>query len=180
MTASGEELPQQAGQLAARMAEWLESERLAVRFVDSYVMGFDRRGLRANPTEYRQRLALLTQEALLAMAVFFLTWCSLHFQKKYWLFFRRPDWETLGAVWEGFTAGLEGRLADEQKEFLASFEMSWPPTGSAASPPAAQVAERLGRTLDPARPDDARYAAEKLLPLLEKRVSELASQVLGT
>ena len=162
------------------MAEWLESEKLASRFVDSYVMGFDRRGLRADPARYRRLLALLNQEALLAMAAFFLAWCSLHFQKKYWLFFRRPDWETLGAVWEGFAAALESRLADEQKGFLALFEISSQPLGSAASPLVAQVAERLGRGLDPSHPKDARYAAEKLLPILEKGLNKLASQIFGT
>lgn len=179
MALASEEWQPKAEQLVARMAEWLESERLAARFVDSYVMGFDRRGLRTNPAQYRQRLALLNQEALLAMAAFFMTWSSWHFQKKYLLFFRRPDWETLGAVWEGFTTALQGRLEGEQKDFLASFEVSSQLVGSVASPLLVQVVERLGRALDPTHPDDARYAAEKFLPLLEKGVNELASEVFG-
>lgn len=179
MESTGEGWQEKGAHLAARMAEWLESERLAARFVDSYVMGFDRRGLRANPAQYRQRLLLLNQEALLAMAAFFLTWSSFHFQKKQWLFFRRPDWDRLAAVWEGFTSALETRLDDEQRNFLASLETSSQPSGSALSPLAAGIAERLGRTLDPARPDDARYAAEKFLPLLEKGANELANSIFG-
>lgn len=179
MPTSTEELRQKAQQLAARMAEWLESERLAARFVDSYVMGFDRRDLRANPAQYRQRLALLSQEALLAMAAAFLNWSSLQFQKKYMFFFRRPDWEALGAVWEGFTAALGIRLSEEQKQFLASFEIALHATGAAVSPLTDQIAERLGRLLDPVRAEDARYAARKFLPLLEKGVNDLASNIFG-
>jgi hypothetical protein len=55
-----------AAQLAERLSESLVRERLVPRFVDSYVVEHGRYGLQVHATLYRDLLALLQREALLA------------------------------------------------------------------------------------------------------------------
>ena len=55
------------GELAGKLLAALEKQRLVARFVDSYVAEYDRRGLKAHPIRYRELLATLGREALLAM-----------------------------------------------------------------------------------------------------------------
>jgi hypothetical protein len=56
-------------ELAAELAAALQRERLVPRFVDSYVVEHGRYALQTHATRYRELLALLTREALLAMTV---------------------------------------------------------------------------------------------------------------
>ena len=53
-------------ELAKQLAERLLQERLVPRFVDSYVVTHGRYALQTRATRYRELLALLTREALLA------------------------------------------------------------------------------------------------------------------
>ncbi len=55
------------GEVAAKLLAALEKQRLVERFVDSYVAEHGRRGLKAHPIRYRELLATLGREALLAM-----------------------------------------------------------------------------------------------------------------
>ena len=56
-------------ELAAEIVSALHRERLVPRFVDSYVVEYGRHALQTHPTRYRELLALLAREALLAMTV---------------------------------------------------------------------------------------------------------------
>src|SRR5258707_7637017 len=58
-----------ASELAARLTEALQRERLVPRFVDSYVVEHGRYGLQVHAALYRDLLALLHREALIAMSV---------------------------------------------------------------------------------------------------------------
>ena len=58
-----------AEQLAARLSETLLSERVIPRFVDSYVVENGRHALQVHASLYRDLLALLQREALLAACV---------------------------------------------------------------------------------------------------------------
>lgn len=58
-----------AGELAQRLPEALVAERIIPRFVDSYVVEHGRHALQAHASLYRDRLALLQREALLALTV---------------------------------------------------------------------------------------------------------------
>lgn len=53
--------------LALRLADGLQSERIIPRFVDSYVVEHGRHALQAHAAMYRDLLALLQREALLAL-----------------------------------------------------------------------------------------------------------------
>jgi hypothetical protein len=61
--------PNDAGQLAARLASALVTERLIPRFVDSYVVEHGRQALQVHAPLYRDLLTLLQREALLAACV---------------------------------------------------------------------------------------------------------------
>ena len=56
-------------ELAARLAEALQRERIVPRFVDSYVIEHGRHGLQVHAALYRDLLALLQREALIAISV---------------------------------------------------------------------------------------------------------------
>jgi hypothetical protein len=56
-------------ELARQLAETLLQERLVPRFVDSYVVTHGRYALQTHATRYRELLALLTREALLAVTL---------------------------------------------------------------------------------------------------------------
>jgi hypothetical protein len=58
-----------AAELSARLSEALLRERIIPRFVDSYVIEHGRFGLQVHAALYRDLLALLQREALLAMTV---------------------------------------------------------------------------------------------------------------
>lgn len=55
-------------ELALRLAEGLQKERIIPRFVDSYVVEHGRQALQAHAVMYRDLLALLQREAMLALA----------------------------------------------------------------------------------------------------------------
>src|SRR6266550_1053803 len=57
------------GELALRITEALVRERVVPRFVDSYVVENGRHALQVHATLYRDLLALLQREALLALTV---------------------------------------------------------------------------------------------------------------
>src|SRR3989442_10044942 len=57
------------GELAQRISEALLRERIVPRFVDSYVVENGRHALQVHATLYRDLLALLQREALLALTV---------------------------------------------------------------------------------------------------------------
>jgi hypothetical protein len=62
-------LPDRAAVLAERLSEGLVRERIVPRFVDSYVVEHGRYGLQVHAGLYRDLLALLQREALLAISV---------------------------------------------------------------------------------------------------------------
>lgn len=67
-----------AGELAQRLPEALVGERIIPRFVDSYVVEHGRHALQVHASLYRDRLALLQREALLALTV--LTFAYAYFE----------------------------------------------------------------------------------------------------
>src|SRR5229473_6119480 len=58
-----------AAELAAKLTEALQRERIVPRFVDSYVVEHGRHGLQVHAALYRDLLALLQREALIAASV---------------------------------------------------------------------------------------------------------------
>jgi hypothetical protein len=69
MRSQPQNVPDLASELAQRLPEALVGERVIPRFVDSYVVENGRHALQAHAAQYRDRLALLQREALLALTV---------------------------------------------------------------------------------------------------------------
>jgi hypothetical protein len=69
MPAQTQNVADLAVELAQRLPEALVGERIIPRFVDSYVVEHGRHALQVHASLYRDRLALLQREALLALTV---------------------------------------------------------------------------------------------------------------
>jgi hypothetical protein len=69
MRSQPQSVPDLATELAQRLPEALVGERIIPRFVDSYVVEHGRHALQVHASLYRDRLALLQREALLALTV---------------------------------------------------------------------------------------------------------------
>jgi hypothetical protein len=67
-------------ELAARLTEALQRERIVPRFVDSYVVEHGRHGLQVHAALYRDLLGLLQREALIAASVHAIEIVSDNFQ----------------------------------------------------------------------------------------------------
>ncbi len=69
MSAAKQPATDAAAELAAQLTEALQRERIVPRFVDSYVVEHGRHGLQVHAALYRDLLALLQREALIAASV---------------------------------------------------------------------------------------------------------------
>src|SRR5437899_8251480 len=69
MTSEKQNSANAAAELAQRITETLVRERVVPRFVDSYVIENGRHALQVHASLYRDLLALLQREALLAMTL---------------------------------------------------------------------------------------------------------------
>lgn len=67
-------------ELAARLTDTLQRERLVPRFVDSYVVQHGRHGLQVHAALYRDLLTLLQREALIAASVHAIEMVTRDFQ----------------------------------------------------------------------------------------------------
>ena len=67
MTGEKQVKPDAPAELASRLTEGLQRERIIPRFVDSYVVEHGRQALQVHPALYRDLLQLLQREALLAV-----------------------------------------------------------------------------------------------------------------
>jgi hypothetical protein len=67
MRTEKQDKPDAPAELALRLSEALQRERIVPRFVDSYVVEHGRQALQVHPALYRDLLALLQREAMLAL-----------------------------------------------------------------------------------------------------------------
>ena len=66
---AGKPVEEIAAQAAERVLAHLEGERLIPRFIDSYVMGFDRPQLKSPPEKFRERSNQIGREALVLLGL---------------------------------------------------------------------------------------------------------------
>jgi hypothetical protein len=177
-------------ELALRLTEALQRERVVPRFVDSYVVENGRQALQVHAGLYRDLLALIQREALLAMTV-----CALEvvatgpetggrtksssLTRKNAAVFRRK----LLAAFTRQQKWTAGDALDFQKDLQIYEELlarSSPPRRSrkpfeAASHP---FVDRCAFVLDSSFLEKARLAASRTLLDLEELAATLAAQVL--
>jgi hypothetical protein len=175
-----------ASELAARLTEALQRERLVQRFVDSYVVEHGRYGLQVHAALYRDLLALLQREALLAMSVRAMEMATTEprssgkskarpMLKKDASAYRRKYLAAL-ARHQGWTAG---DALDFQKDFQIYEELIARTSARRRKPFEAAnhpFVDRCAFLLDSSFLEKARVAASRALNDIE----ELAGQVLAS
>ena len=175
----------EAAELARQLHEALVRERIVPRFVDSYVVENERQALQAHAVMYRDLLALLQREALVALCVRALEIVcyeprprgrskpkpmprreAARFRKKFLIALVRQQGWTVGEALD-FQRDLQ-----TFEELVARVGRAWRPRKpfEAANHP---FVDRCAFLLDPSFLERARLAASKALTSIE----ELAAQV---
>jgi hypothetical protein len=179
-----------AGEVANKLLGALEAERLAARFVDAYVVEFDRQGLKDHPQRYRELLGTLGREALLAMVG------QVNAELPRFVTRRRPpllrgaEVEVADAFAQELLASLARALRwtpEEAEEFRRDLGLYAQlsartqrvkkrprPTDPAEGP----FVDRCALLLDPSMLDNARHAAGKFLAGIEETTEAILQSTL--
>jgi len=163
-----------AAQAAERVLAHLEGERLIPRFIDSYVMGFDRPQLKNPPEQFRERSNQIGREALVLLGLL----VSEHCGEKLYRFRLGPlklrdtgAARRLGdAFWQAMSAQL--KLRPEQAAELQRGTEDYRDPQSRAE----LFRQRIGPLLDPAphMKDKAEHAGQKFYEALDKVAAQVA------
>jgi hypothetical protein len=179
------------GELAQRVSEALLRERLVPRFMDSYVVENGRQALQVHASLYRDLLALLQREALLALAVRTLAIVCNEPQpagkskprpmlRRDATAFRRKFLASLGRQ-QGWTAGdaldfqRDLQMYEELLARAAAKHRARKPYEAADHP----FVDRCAFLLDSSFIEKARLAATKALMGIEELAAAVAEQVRG-
>lgn len=182
-----------AANLASALLDMLQRERLVPRFVDSYVVEKGRQALQAHPARYRELLALLTREALLAMTIRALEEAQSAGSERGRKPARRPK-RALGGP--SFRRNFLAALAKQQKwsagdslEFQSDLRMyeellARRPAANRARKPFEAAdhpfVDRCAFLLDSSFLEQARVAASRALADIENATSQAATAILPT
>jgi hypothetical protein len=180
----------QAAELARRLTEELQRERVVPRFVDSYVVENGRQALQVHAGRYRDLLGLLQREALLAVSVKALHVISeapLRAGKGKAHPMSRKDAAALRRKFHAALTRQQKWSAGDALEFQSDMQLyedllSRGPARRSAKP--YEVAnhpfvDRCAFLLDSSFLEKARLAASRALFELEMLASTLAAQVWG-
>ena len=176
----------EAGELAAQLAEALQRERIVPRFVDSYVVEHGRHGLQVHAALYRDLLELLQREALIAASVHAMEMITRNYQpttiskprpmaKKDATAYRR---KYLGALARHQKWPM-GEALDFQKDFQIYEELiARNASGRRRKPYEAAnhpFVDRCAFLLDSSFLEKARVAASRALTALEELTEQVVS-----
>lgn len=178
--ATGKTVEQRATDAATRVLGHLEGERIIPRFIDSYVMGFDRPGLKNPPDQFTERSKRIGREALVLLGQLVTERCGerLHRFKLGPLKLRDAGGarQFTERFWQAMGESLN--LRPEQVE-----DLTW----GAESYREAQVrealfSERIAPLLDPApqMKDKAEHAGRKFFEALDKVAAQVAVRVFSS
>ncbi len=172
--------------LARALLDYLEREQVVERFVAAYVTRFDRQALRADPAQYRELIALIRRELLVALSASALARLPRYFlmKKRQWAAasgsrtehqFRKDFFSSLAAEL-GWQAEERERFETDVKSYAARSAVARPPqpgeVGARHAAPSAPFVERCALLLDPSFLDQARSAAEKWVAEIEKAAED--------
>lgn len=186
---SKEGLSDRAGVLAQRLSEGLVEGRVVPRFVDSYVVERGRYALQVHPGQYRDLLAMLQREALLAVSAQALEMVCKGTDAKQDRRFTALSHKDAASFRQKFLAALS-RLqhwnVGTALEFQADLQMyesilaraqpgrrSRKPFEAANNP----FVDRCAFLLDSSFMEDARLAASRALANLEALTTQLTVEV---
>ena len=180
MRITGEQAQELGRAAAARVLGHLEGERLIPRFIDSYVMGFDRPQLKSPADQFRQRSSQLGWEALLLLSRLVLERCSARFFRFQLGPLRVPDAvarrEFSASFWSALAAGLP-------REGGATADLSRQAEGYRdPHQRLALFSSRIAPLLDPQpqMKDKAEHAGRKFFQALEQVAGQVAARLFPT
>ncbi|MDA2912833.1 hypothetical protein MYX77_02525 [Acidobacteriia bacterium AH_259_A11_L15] len=177
MAVRAEEIEAKAKLAAQRVFGHLEGERLIPRFIDSYIMGFDRPTLKNPPDQFRERSNQLGRAALLLLGRLTAEKCSGQFTRFRLGPLKIADGDARrrfqGKFWQSVAAEL--KISPEAGAELAREAEDY-------SDPARRATlfrERIAPLLDPApqMKDKAEHAGQKFYEALEKVAAQVAARV---
>jgi hypothetical protein len=182
--------PDRAAVLAKRLSEALVEERIVPRFVDSYVVEHGRYALQVHAGLYRDLLALLQREALLAVSAYGLEIARLQstikddrksvpmtrkdsaaFRQKFLAALTSQQSWSIGAALE-FQSDLQ--MYENIMARASALRRTRKPFEAANHP----FVDRSAFLLDSSFLEDARLAASKALNNLESLVEHIAARLL--
>jgi hypothetical protein len=169
-----------AAQAAERVLGHLEGERLIPRFIDSYVMGFDRPQLKNPPEQFRERSNQIGREALVLLGLLVSEYCG----EKLYRFRLGPiklrDTDAARRLGEAFWRAMSAQLK-LRPEQSAELQRG---TGDYRDPHSrAEIfRQRIGPLLDPApqMKDKAEHAGQKFYEALDKVAAQVAVRVFSS
>jgi len=179
MGASAEQIEQRARQAAARVVGHLEGERLIPRFIDSYIMGFDRKHLKSPPDQFIARSNQLGRLALLLLG-------RLVAEKGGGRFFRLrlgplrlADGAAAARFREKFWQALAAELKIDAQAAagLPGEAEQYSDAGARAALFRQQVAPLLDPT--PQMKDKAEHAGQKFFEALDQVAEQVTGRVFG-
>jgi hypothetical protein len=170
-------IEERAADAATRVLGHLEGERLIPRFIDSYVMGFDRPGLKNPPDQFAARSNRIGREALVLLGRLVTERCGerLHRFKLGPLKLRDAGGarQFTERFWQAMGESLN--LRPEQVDDLAGAAEEYrEPQGREAL-----FSGRIAPLLDPApqMKDKAEHAGRKFFEALDKVATQVAARV---
>ena len=170
-------IEEMAAQAAERVLGHLEGERLIPRFIDSYVMGFDRPQLKNPPEQFRERSNQIGREALVLLGLL----VSEHCGEKLCRFRLGPlklrDTDAARRLGEAFWQAMSERLKlrpEQAAELQRGTEDYRDPQVRAEI-----FRQRIAPLLDPApqMKDKAEHAGQKFYEALDKVASQVAARI---
>lgn len=175
--------PERVDELAAaaalRVFAHLEGERLIARFIDSYVMGFDRPQLKNPPEQFRERSNQLGREALLLLGILVIEKCGAEFHRFRLGPLTVRDRGAGRRFAEKFWPALAGqlKLAPEAVAELVRHAGFYGEAGARQ----ARFRERIAPLLDPqpAMKDKAEHAGDKFYQALDQVAGQVVRRLFG-
>jgi len=170
-------IEEMAAQAAERVLGHLEGERLIPRFIDSYVMGFDRPQLKNPPEQFRERSNQIGREALVLLGLL----VSEHCGEKLYRFRLGPlklrDTDAARRLGEAFWQAMSERLK-LRPEQAAELQRA---TNDYRDPlrRVELFRQRIAPLLDPApqMKDKAEHAGQKFYEALDKVATQVATRI---
>ncbi len=178
-----------AGEIANKLLGALEGEGLVARFVNSYVAEFGRHGLKDHPHRYRELLATLGREALLAMVAQVNAELPRYLTRRRLPLVRGPEVQVADDFSEELLASLAHASrwgAEDAEEFrrdlnlyaqLSARTQKVKKRRSPADPAEGPFVDRCALLLDPSMLDKARGAAGKFLVEIEEATERIVRGV---
>ncbi len=175
MRRTGKIFAAHGSELAHKLLGTLEGHGLVARFVESYVEEFDRPGLKEHPLRYRELLATLGRETLLAMAAQVNAELPRCLTRRRPAVLRGPEVQLADAFREEFLAALVRAQswspadAEEFRRDLALYTQLAARTQTVAKrrrltdPPEGPFVDRCALLLDPSMLEKGRRAAGRFL-----------------